>query len=327
MARFLSYILGTEKKFIDNIPSVVELGISQGRHINTAKEYLLLIVGMASWATLYPLTKLLSGSVDPYLLAFVRYAIASVILLALLFLSRTPFQKPQGRDWIRFLLLGFVGTALTTVLITLGVGFATASASSILVNTNPLIVAMIAPFFLKERTSFRQIFGIIIGMIGVGLVALDAKAFSTSYYLTGAFFLLGAAACQAAYVIGMMPLVRRYGSFRTTVMMVIAGSITLLPILLARDTFRQVFLFSQTQWLALLLIGLVSTALGVAIWIRGLGVLSATSATSFKLLIPVFATIYGMMLLGEHLTIWIASGMVFTTVGIVFVQKKIPQHH
>ncbi len=284
-------------------------------------EYLRLVLGMAAWATLYPFIKLLNGSVDPYTLALVRYGIASALLT--LFLVHDPQRRfPKQSDWQRFILLGFIGTALTTVLIALGVQYSTASASSILVNTNPLMIALLAPLLIHERTKNDQILGVLIGIVGIIFVVLNGKQFSLPGYGAGSLLLLAAAFCQALYAIFMKPLIKTYGSLATSTWMALVGFVELVAVTTLMGNGRQIFDLLPMQWMLLLLIGVVSTAVGSFIWIHSLGRLSATASTSFKLLIPVFATLYGVLFLGEQLTPWILGGMLLTTVGILLTQQR-----
>lgn len=283
-------------------------------------EYFKLVIGMASWATLYPLIKLLNGHVDPYLLALVRYGVASLILAGIV-LHYSNSSMPQRKDWILCIVLGFLG-ALTTVFIALGVEHSTASASSILVNTNPLKIAILAPLMIHERTKFVQLAGVLLGIIGIVFVVFNGTVAALSGYGTGVAFLLGAAFCQALYAMYMKPLVKQYGALMTTTTMAVMGFFELLVIVLLNGRLKQAFLFSAQQWQVLFLIGAVSTALGSYLWIQSLGRLSATASTSFKLLIPVFATLYGVFFLGEQLTPWIVGGMLLTTAGILLAQPK-----
>ncbi len=286
------------------------------------KEYFQLILGMAAWATLYPFIKSLNGSVDPYVLALVRYGIASVLLTLLLVHSQQR-GLPKQSDWPRFIALAFIGTALTTVLIALGVQHSTASASSILVNTNPLMIAILAPLLIRERTQLSQIIGVVVGIIGIVLVVLNGKHLAFSQYGVGTVLLLGSALCQALYAMYMKPLVKTYGSLVTTTAMAVAGFLELVVITILMGNIGQILMLTGQQWILLALIGTLSTAVASFIWIHSLGKLSATASTSFKLLIPVFATLYGIFFLGEQLTAWIVGGMLFTTVGILLAQPKL----
>src|SRR3989344_7993122 len=65
---------------------------------------LLLTASMAGIAAFYPITKILDGAIDPFLLAFFRFSIAALVLLPFILYKGT-LALPQKRDFPLFALV------------------------------------------------------------------------------------------------------------------------------------------------------------------------------------------------------------------------------
>ena len=100
---------------------------------------ILLVLSMAGIAATYPILKYLNGAVDPYLLAFLRFFVAS-LALAPIMAYRHSLRPPPKSDLPLFLVLAFSVT-IPTVFIVIGVE-----------HTNTIVSAVLIPF------SYRNIY-------------------------------------------------------------------------------------------------------------------------------------------------------------------------
>ena len=66
----------------------------------------------------------------------------------------------------------------------------------------------------------------------------------------------------------------------------------------------------------------LATAIPYVLWSSSLKHLNVNVATSFKLFIPVFATLYSLMFLRETFTGWMLVGLILTSIGIYLVQRE-----
>src|SRR6185437_13058308 len=78
------------------------------------------------------------------------------------------------RDWPALFLLGSVGIALTYFIFYAGVQRTTASDTSLMFACEPLLIALFAVIFLRERLHAMQWLGMFVGIYGIWLIAGQA---------------------------------------------------------------------------------------------------------------------------------------------------------
>ncbi len=104
-----------------------------------------------------------------------------------------------------------------------------------------------------------------------------------------------------------------------------ASAILLLPLMLLAERPWELVMPSGTTWLAVLGVGVLSTA--VAYWLY-FAILAAAGATNLLLvtfLIPVSAILLGAVVLGEVLLSRHAAGVAFIGVGLAFIDGRLPR--
>jgi drug/metabolite transporter (DMT)-like permease len=281
------------------------------------------VIAMACWATLYPLSKIIEADTSPAMLTFLRFFIASVVLLPLL-LHRNRLVLPEKHDLLPLVCISAFAV-IPTALIVVGIRLSSSVVASILTNTNPLLVALLAPLLIHEKFSVRNLLMVLIGVIGISLIVLNGQpvsAIASSRYATGAFILLGASLTSACFAMFAKTYVRKYGGLFVTFFTITVGTVLFLIYLIGVGQMADVRELSAATWGYSALIGVVSTAIPFVLWSGGIPHLGATHSTTFKLLIPLFATSYSLLFLHEAMTVWIACGMGLVILGIAGMQPE-----
>jgi len=284
---------------------------------------LLLTASMAGIAAFYPITKILDGAIDPFLLAFFRFSIAALVLLPFILYKGT-LALPQKRDFPLFALVALCGV-IATSLIFFGIERANSIVSAILVNTNPLMIALLSPFLISEYVTKSKRVGLIVGFIGVIVIVLnghDPVTLFKSEYFWGSLILLAAAIFASINKIYSKGLVRMYDGLYVTFLATAFGAAMLSAVAVFNGAIPQVIDAAVSHPLALLTIGVVSTAIPWTIWSSSLKHLDVHVAASFSLLIPIFAALYSFIFLTEDFTLWMLFGMILTSAGIYIVQRE-----
>ncbi|MBI2612765.1 DMT family transporter [Candidatus Kaiserbacteria bacterium] len=283
----------------------------------------LLVGSMAAIAAFYPMVKILHGAIDPYLLAFFRFAIALLALLPIMAV-RHSLKPPPIREWPIFVFIGLCG-ATASVLVIIGIGQTNSVVSAILLNTNPLLVALLAPFLITEQLTPTKIAALVVGFVGVVLVVLNGQNLSalvSSEYFWGAVIVLVAALFSGLNKIYSKRPVRTYDGLYVTFFGVALGTVMLGTVVAISGIFAEPVELTLREWIFVVAIGVFSSAIPWTIWNSSLKHLDVHVAASFMLLIPVFATLYSLIFLTESITPWMVVGMILTSVGIYFVQRE-----
>ncbi|UCC91203.1 MAG: DMT family transporter, partial [Candidatus Aenigmatarchaeota archaeon] len=113
-----------------------------------------------------PMNKIFVVDLDPTVFTAVRAIIIGVIFL-LLSLATKGFSKENlGNNWKYLALIAIIGGAFAFLLFFTGLKFTTGGRSAFLHKTLPLYVAIFAFIFLREKISKKQIYSLILMLIG-----------------------------------------------------------------------------------------------------------------------------------------------------------------
>jgi drug/metabolite transporter (DMT)-like permease len=133
---------------------------------------LILAVSMIAAGVVYPVTDSALKHTSPIMIAALRALVGGLILTLMLPLLRSRLPRTR-RLWGWAFAIGFGNTTLTQVGISVGTDRAGAAVASVLLNSSPFFVALLARFWLQEPITRLRAIGLVIGFGGVLLVVLS----------------------------------------------------------------------------------------------------------------------------------------------------------
>ena len=239
--------------------------------------------------------------------AAVRVTIAALFLLPLVWLRGL---LPELREhWRKVFFVGVLNSGIPFACFAFALLSITTGLSSILNATVPMFGALVAWLWLKDKPNGSRVLGLVIGFAGVAMLAWRATGPGAGFRATadGATPGLAVLACLLAcvcygisasytkrYLTGMPPLVTAAGSQ-------IGAS---LGLALPAIWFWPTQMPGANAWLALLAVGVLCTGVAYIIFFRLIENAGPPRALTVTFLVPVFAVLYGVLLLGEHVTLW-----------------------
>ena len=265
-----------------------------------AAEFILLA---ALWGASFLFMRLGTLEFGPLPTAGLRVAIASLALLPVM-LSRGLW--PQLRQhWKPVMICGLINSAIPFALFSFALLSISTGLSSILNATVPLFGALVAWLWLGDKPGTSRTVGLVIGFIGVALLASGKASFKPD--ASGAVTAWGILACLLAtisYAVAAS-FTRRYLSGLNSLMVATGSQIgaalgLALPTLLMWPAQAP----SLKAWGALLALGTLCTAVAYVLFFRLIEQLGPARAITVTFTIPVFAVFYGVTLLGETVTTW-----------------------
>jgi drug/metabolite transporter (DMT)-like permease len=197
---------------------------------------LILAVSMIAAGVVYPVTDSALKHTSPIMIATLRALVGGLILTLALPLLRSRLPRSR-RMWGWALAIGFGNTTLTQVGIGVGTARAGAAVASVLLNSSPFFVALIARLALREPITRLRATGLVIGFGGVLLVVFaDPGEIAHGSQLAIGFVLalLGALG-WAGGGLGMRALTQREPDLDVpghTAAQFLAGGILLIPLAL-----------------------------------------------------------------------------------------------
>ncbi|MGI9658193.1 MAG: DMT family transporter [Gaiellaceae bacterium] len=269
------------------------------------------------WGTGYWPTAVAAEHGSALMVTGLRLAPAALVMLAAVFIMRA--KLPRGRMLGWALLTGLLMVALFQWGLTEAIARAGPGNGAILINTNPLIVLVLAWIFLRERLSPLGVVGLLAGFAGVVLMVWSQLGGSveTSQLLIGSALALIAALGWAIGVLVLRKLSQRPGGIDMvgiTAVQFLLASLILLPTAFAVDGTSTTDWGSGTLWGTIVWIGPAAT-LGVLFFYLALKHLSAAKTSSALFLVPAVAVIVEIAR-GSSPGALVLAGMVVAVIGV-----------
>jgi drug/metabolite transporter (DMT)-like permease len=274
----------------------------------------LLFLLAALWGGSFLFIRVAAPVLNPAPLVEIRVVLAGVFLLIYARLSNQKFS-PRA-SWRHFLILGALNAAIPFTLVAFATLTITASLAAILNAATPLFTALISAVWLRESLTKKKLIGLIGGIFGVSLVVgFDPVAYSPAAILAIAAALLAPLSYALGGVYsksvssGEPPLALAIGQQ-------LAAGLLLFPFAAATIPSSPP---SITIILAVLALALLSTAVGYLIFYQLIARIGATNTLSVTLLVPIFGTIWGAVILGEPVTLVQISGLFLILASLVLI--------
>lgn len=280
------------------------------------------------WGIAFPAIKRALEELSPATVALLRFAVTDVGLIALAIARPAARPRFARRDWWRVGVLAATGVPGYHLALNWGEHQTSASVSSLVIATSPVLVAVGSTMMLRERIGRRGVSGIALAFGGVALLALKASptvAGATSRP-AGILVVFLAALSWSVYVIVGKPLMERATATQVGVGALLLGSIGLLPTVSAR-TFDEIAGLSAAGWGWIALLGGGAGIGGYVLFNYGLSRLEATKVSVVLYLIPVVALMMSWWILGEEPGAWtpVAAALVIGGVALVERDRRPPR--
>ena len=271
----------------------------------------------ALWGGVFLLVKYALIDFSPVEVAFFQAVVGALGLLVIVSIERGEARAKLG-DILRrpgpALLLGALAIAVPFMLIALGELTVPSGLAGVLASTSPMFIGLFAPLLDRSvRISRRQGAGLIVGLFGVALV-VGVHSISTLGQFLGALAILGAAASGAlsSFVVKLQYKDKGVPASTTSFFALGVGSLVTLPVALVTAPHE---LPSIRAVLAVIMLGLGCTALAFMLYYSLIDQIGEERAALSNYLTPAFALFYGVLLLGESLTVAAVIGLVLIIAG------------
>ena len=166
-------------------------------YLSTKKALILLLLTITMWSTAFiGIRYLMLKGFSAGALSLARYAIASIVML-IIFIRQKNKTVPTFMDLMRFAILGFFGFFAYNVFLNSGEARITAASANFIIAQAPIVVALLAYIFFREKITKIGICGFCIALIGAGIIFLSNN--DTSFEFIGICFVYFACFSGAIY--------------------------------------------------------------------------------------------------------------------------------
>jgi drug/metabolite transporter (DMT)-like permease len=290
----------------------------------TRATYLKLVMTTFFWGGTFVAGKWAVGEAPPFFVATLRFAIASVVLWALVAWrgrrSGERFHLPEGgAQWAGLFSLGLTGVFLYNFVFLTGLSRTSATNGSLIVAFNPLLTAVLSAWWLKERVRPVQAGGLLLALLGVGVVITrgSIEVIRNLSFNQGDILMLGAPLAWALYTIAGKKVLRTFPPLVATAYASLFGTLLLLPAAaLEGSLFSGVYHLTAYGWISVLQLALLGTVVGFVWWYDGVAKLGAARASVFVNLVPMFGVLLSALILSEKLNLSQLAGGIVVGIGV-----------
>lgn len=280
------------------------------------------------WGGTFVAGRFLADSLSPLFAASLRFLLASVALLLFLLLARIPLARPSSRQWLQLTLLGFFGIFFYNLCFFYGLHYINASRASLIVALNPAVIGLASWLLFKERMSRAKVIGIAICIAGASLVIVSRHPqllAGQSDAWIGDLLIFGCVLGWGIYSLFSKDLNQTLGPVQTVTYSILLGTVMLWVVSAVRGEVSVAALvgLGSAQWLSLMYLGVLGSALAYIGYYDGLRTIGATRSGVFIALNPLTAVILGALLLGEQLTLTMCLGGGLILAGIFLCNKPL----
>lgn len=279
-----------------------------------------LATGMGIVGTSMTANKFIVGHMPIMLASATRFAIASLILLALIRMVEGGLPRLPGRLHLVMLAQSFFGVFAFNILVLLGVDMTTATISGIITAMTPAMIAIIS-FTRGDRLPGIAWIGVALTIAGVALVNLLATPSeqAASRPLLGATLIFLAVIGEALYTILGRQVATEVSPLSIATYISLYGLAMFLPFALWDLRHLDPGTIPLSALLAVAYLAVFVTVIAFVVWFVGLRRIPASTAGAFTGMIPITAVLSAWLILGERAGWAHIGGIALVMTGILMV--------
>ncbi len=287
-----------------------------GARPSDARLYFLLILMLLIWSLNYVIGKVALREFPPLLLVGLRMAIAGVFILPIYLWRRQ--DKHDAWTWLEFrrvLLLGIFGVAGNQLFFVVGLAWTSVAHAAIVVTLMPVMVLLFSAFLRHEHITARKIAGMLTAAAGVAVLQLS-KDRSSGATLTGDCFIFLSVFSFAIFTVIGKQLTKRHAGVTVNTIAYAGGGFALLPMTFSLASHFEFGRVSAAAWWSLIYMAVFAAVIAYLIYYYALTYFPASRVSAFSYLQPLVATLFAIVLIGEHVSTALVIGGILVLSGV-----------
>jgi drug/metabolite transporter (DMT)-like permease len=264
----------------------------------------------AIWGASFMFMRVAAADFGPFPLVEMRLAFGALVLTPFLWRARAQFS---GMLCLRIAGIAMMNATVPLTLFAWAAERAPAGIGAISNGMTVMFTALVAFVFFGERIGARRLIGLIIGFVGITILASGKTA-----GVSVAPAALAGTAASLCYGIGIN-LVRRYLTpyppAAVAAAALTSGALLIAPLALWNWPHHPL---PPVSWVSALLLGVLCTGFAFVLYYRLVARIGAPRTATVTYLIPLFGVIWAWLLLGERVTLSmvLAGALILAGVGL-----------
>lgn len=283
--------------------------------------YISAVMAMLFWGMSFIWTSIVFESYSPITTIFLRLLLSTAFLFLYMILTGR-FQKIRKEHTLLILVSALFNPFFYFIGENFGLKYSTATISSVIIATIPLVTPLAAWVMIKEKVSWVNIAGILISFSGILIMVLKPDL-SLAAEPRGILMLFFAVFSAVIYSILLRRLTQHYRAVSIVAWQNLIGAGMFLPLFLIMDLndFLEV-VPSGKLITALLSLAILASSMAFILFTISIKHLGVNRANVYGNLIPVFTAVASYYILQESFTSRKISGIILVITGVVITQIK-----
>lgn len=251
----------------------------------------------------------------------IRYAAASLILLALAKAARVPIVRPRGREWLWLTGIAALGLVLFNVAIVRGVAHAEPAVIAVAVACVPVVLGVIGPLLEGRRPNRRVLLAAVVVTAGSALVEGTGRADAI-----GIGWAAVALVCEASFTLMAVPVLGRHGAWGVSLHSVWIGAVMLALLGLAGEGPNAAGRLTGAEWAAMAYLAIMVTAVAFLLWYSTVAALGVGAVGLLTGVAPICAAFTGIATGGRvpGPLVWAGVLVVISGLAVGLVRRTRP---
>ena len=280
--------------------------------------YIKLLLTAIFWGGTFIAGKMISETVNPCSASFLRFVIASCLLIIITIKIEGKLPKLKKKQILPVVLLGFTGVFAYNILFLTGLHYINAGRAALIIALNPIFISLLSALFFKERLDLIKIIGILMSVTGAIIVISNGRItdFVGYSFGKGEFLICGCVLSWVSYSLIGRAVMDDLSPIVSVCYSSVIGTVLLFIPALYNGIFSHVGSYSAMDWTSLFYLGFFGTVIGFFWYYEGINQIGPTKASVFINFVPISAIILSFFILNEQITISLFIGAVLVVSGV-----------
>ena len=291
----------------------------------TSLAYILLILTTIFWSGNFIVGKAATiYNIPPFSLNFFRWLFACIILF--------PFTIKEiilKRNYIKkniklFIILGITSITIFNSIVYYSLYYTQVITGVLMISTIPVWIILISSLLKIEKTNTYQIFGMILSLIGVTAIITQSnfEIIRSLDFNKGDLSIIIAMFSWAIFSTLLKKEKLEISQITLLQVVIIFGLIFLTPIYIAELSRGNYIVLEMPFFLTLTYVVIFPGLLSFLFWIKGISIIGANRSGIFLHLMPIFGSIFAILIFNEKIMIYHLTGALFIILGIKISNMK-----